>query len=242
VFEIGASLREARQRLGLELAEVAQETKVRERYLRALEQERFDELPPGYRRTFLRGYAAHLGLDADAFVDEYVSRFEKPESLETARLAPPVRTGRPSRRWIWPVAATAAVTIGLVAWLAPGSGHQAHPAAPAPTPGPVLNPTAPPPAARTRARRQRTKALTVVFAATDGDCWLQIRRGGAQAPPVYERILGQGQTLNLHASRLWVRVGNPPALTLTLNGHAQQLPVRTANITIDHAGTHLAGA
>ena len=81
MFQIGATLREVRERRGLELADAARETKLRERYLRALEEDQFDQLPPGsYPRTFLRGYATFLGLDADAFVDEYLSRFERPES------------------------------------------------------------------------------------------------------------------------------------------------------------------
>jgi Helix-turn-helix domain len=57
VFEIGASLRDVRQRLGLALADVERATKVRERYLRALEEERFDQLPAGgYRFVVTDSY------------------------------------------------------------------------------------------------------------------------------------------------------------------------------------------
>jgi cytoskeleton protein RodZ len=45
VFEIGNSLREARQRQGLELARVEDATKIRGKYLQALEDERFEVLP-----------------------------------------------------------------------------------------------------------------------------------------------------------------------------------------------------
>jgi len=45
VFEIGSRLREARERHGLELADVERETRIRARWLRALEEERFDLLP-----------------------------------------------------------------------------------------------------------------------------------------------------------------------------------------------------
>lgn len=240
LFQIGASLRDARQRLGLELAEVEQATKVRERYLRALEEERFDELPPGgYRKTFLRGYATYLGLDGDAFVDEYVSRFEQADNL--AIEFGPARAGGLSVRWLWPVASTAALTIGLVAWLAPSSQHSAHQAPPAPRTAASPRPTAPRPSSRSRttARPHRKQPVSVVFAAVGGDCWLLIRRGRVQGQPVYQRILADGQVLTLRARTLWVRIGNPAVLTLTVNGHAQTLPAQTGNVAIDRSGTHI---
>jgi len=98
VIEIGASLVQARVRLGLELHEAAKGTRLREHYLHALEQDQFDELPPGsYRRAFLRTYAAFLDLDANLLVDEYVARYERDRSRHTA--APtPITVGRPRRR------------------------------------------------------------------------------------------------------------------------------------------------
>jgi hypothetical protein len=69
--------------------------RTRVRYLRALEEERFEQLPAGaYRRTFLRGYANFLGLDADAFVDEYAARFERLEGAERVALPVPARVRR----------------------------------------------------------------------------------------------------------------------------------------------------
>jgi len=76
VFDIGSSLREARVRQGLDFPELEQLTRIRPKYLRALEDERFDILPaPTYVRGFLRAYADSLGLDPQPFVDEYNSRF-----------------------------------------------------------------------------------------------------------------------------------------------------------------------
>src|SRR5436190_23784103 len=79
MFEIGSSLREARNRQGLELAEV-EATRIRGRYLEALEQERFELLPAGpYPRSFLREYADFLGLDGDIYANEYDLRFAPAE-------------------------------------------------------------------------------------------------------------------------------------------------------------------
>ena len=64
MFELGSSLREARVRRGVELAQVAAETRIRTRYLQALEDERFELLPGSvYGKGFLRAYADYLGLN-----------------------------------------------------------------------------------------------------------------------------------------------------------------------------------
>src|SRR5881275_1267618 len=76
MFEIGSSLREARTRRQIGVAQVEQATKIRGKYLRALEEERFDLLPAEtYVKGFLRTYADYLGLDGQLYVDEYNSRF-----------------------------------------------------------------------------------------------------------------------------------------------------------------------
>jgi hypothetical protein len=87
VFEIGSTLREARRRQGLELAEIARETLIRERYLAALEEERLELMPArAYAKGFLRVYADFLGLDAQLFVDAFNSRFPETELPELAPL------------------------------------------------------------------------------------------------------------------------------------------------------------
>src|SRR2546421_11114122 len=76
MFEIGSSLREARLRQGLDFPELEQATKIRAKYLRALEDEQFDLLPAQtYVKGFLRGYAEYLGLDGQLYVDEFNSRY-----------------------------------------------------------------------------------------------------------------------------------------------------------------------
>lgn len=75
--QIGASLRDARRRLGLEVKEVEERTKIRARYIRALENEEWETLPgPAYIRGFLRTYGAMLGLDGETLADEYRRRHE----------------------------------------------------------------------------------------------------------------------------------------------------------------------
>jgi cytoskeleton protein RodZ len=76
MFEIGNTLREARLRRGLDILDCEAETKIRAKYLRAMEEEQFDLMPsPTYVRGFLRTYADFLDLDGRLVLDEYESRF-----------------------------------------------------------------------------------------------------------------------------------------------------------------------
>src|SRR3712207_7553588 len=78
--EIGETLRETRMRRRIDMTEVEAATKIRAKYLRALENEEWDLLPgPTFVKTFLRTYAEYLGLDARNLVEEYKQRFERSE-------------------------------------------------------------------------------------------------------------------------------------------------------------------
>lgn len=121
---IGETLREARLRREVDIAEVSARTKIRTKYLRALEADDFDQLPgPTYVRTFLRTYAGYLGLDAQLLVEEYRSRHEQPEEELATPFAPaPVaaRERRPPRPRApagspSPGRLAAAAIVGLVA-------------------------------------------------------------------------------------------------------------------------------
>ena len=70
-MDVGARLRAAREARGLTLAQVEEETKIRRRYLAALEENRFDVLPGRvYAKAFLRTYARFLGLDGEELARE----------------------------------------------------------------------------------------------------------------------------------------------------------------------------
>jgi cytoskeleton protein RodZ len=70
--EIGQELKRARESQGLELSEAEQATKIRSKYLRAIEEDRWADLPgPAYARGFLSTYAHYLGLDERALVERY---------------------------------------------------------------------------------------------------------------------------------------------------------------------------
>ena len=93
--EIGDQLRETRMRNRIDITEVEAATKIRAKYLRALENEEWELLPgPTFVKTFLRTYADYLGLDARKLVEEYRGRYEGPAAQELA----PFGTSLGSRR------------------------------------------------------------------------------------------------------------------------------------------------
>src|SRR5881227_2302499 len=122
MFEIGSSLREARLRQALDFPEIEQNTKIRGKYLRALEDEQFEVLPAQtYVKGFLRSYAEYLGLDGQLYVDEYNSRYvvgEEDAPFRARRTATGQRSPRiQSRVVLLTLLGIAVVTaLVIVAW------------------------------------------------------------------------------------------------------------------------------
>src|SRR3954469_7409237 len=99
--EIGETLREARMRRRIDMTEVEAATKIRAKYLRALENEEWDLLPgPTFVKTFLRTYAEYLELDPRMLVEEYRQRFERTSTQDLTPFGPGMggrRRQRPRR-------------------------------------------------------------------------------------------------------------------------------------------------
>jgi cytoskeletal protein RodZ len=96
---IGERLREARMRQGLDLTEVEIATKIRAKYLRAMENDEFSMLPgTTYVKSFLRTYAEYLGLDAQLLVEEFRAQHEPRGVGEMPSFVPPGRARPPRDR------------------------------------------------------------------------------------------------------------------------------------------------
>src|SRR3954467_7031159 len=97
--DIGATLREARMRARIDISELEAETKIRAKYLRALENEEWDLLPgPTYVKSFLREYADALGLDGKLLGSGDKLRYEGPSGFEMQPSSPRTRRDRERRR------------------------------------------------------------------------------------------------------------------------------------------------
>jgi hypothetical protein len=116
--EIGETLREARMRRRIDMTEVETATKIRGKYLRALENEEWDLLPgPTFVKSFLRTYAEYLGLDARLLVEEYRQRYERPSQQDLTPFSASRRPGRrpPRRARLAAAGPVLVVIIGAVA-------------------------------------------------------------------------------------------------------------------------------
>jgi cytoskeleton protein RodZ len=114
---VGPILKQTRERQGMDLTTVEEETKIRSKYLRALEDEDWDVLPgPAYARGFIRAYADVLGLDSEVLVDAYRRRHEQPPT-ETYELAEPLLRGRSAGERPRPAAARY-ILLGALAAIA----------------------------------------------------------------------------------------------------------------------------
>ena len=117
--EIGETLRETRMRRRIDIGEVEAATKIRAKYLRALENEEWDLLPgPTFVKTFLRTYAEYLEIDPRLLVEEYRQRYERPAPQELTPFSP--RTAgrrRPPRGGPSPGLVIGGVVVALVGLL-----------------------------------------------------------------------------------------------------------------------------
>jgi cytoskeleton protein RodZ len=118
--ELGQLLRQTREEKGVDLEKVSHETRIRVRFLEALEQENYDELPtPGHVHGFLRNYALYLGLDL-----EEVQALYDAENKEN-RLVPGIFRPKdidlaPPRRPVARASVVLGVVLGLVALVVGG--------------------------------------------------------------------------------------------------------------------------
>ena len=214
MFDIGHSLREARERQGLGYPEIELGTKIRAKYIRALEEEDFDAIPgDAYTRGFLRTYAEYLGLDGEVYVDEYASRF-----LMSWRDEVPARRERPhrirtrhrpiERRAVLVVLAGIAVVTALVfaAWRYGGSTSN--------TPG----------LGTEQKHKHSTPPRQLVLRGVGRGTYVEVRRNKASGKIDLQGTVGAGETDRLAGSRFYLLVRRPAGLDITLNGRAVALP------------------
>jgi hypothetical protein len=229
LFEIGNSLREARVRRGIELPQAEQATKIRSKYLRALEEEHFELLPAEtYVKGFLRTYADYLGLDGQLYVDEFNSRFVTDDRELRAR-----RSSRPNRRsrraeTIVVLAVLSAITLVTVvvvgAWKSSGGDSANQAAKPAAKPK-VVRPAAP----------------YLILRAVGGSSHVAVHRGDAAGAVVYEGTLVKGQRLPFKGKRYWLDLSSPEHLVITVGGKRVTIPGKRPRVlTVSPAGWQVA--
>jgi cytoskeleton protein RodZ len=231
MFEIGNSLREARLRQGLDFPEIEQATKIRPKYLRALEDEQFDILPgQTYVKGFLRTYAEYLGLDGQLYVDEYNSRYIHVDEETPLRARQTSTLGRAGPRFESSVVLVTLAGIAIVTLLVfaawrfgsntPNTAIPDYSTDPAPTAPTKPRKEATP---RRRARMMLTGAL--------GDSWVEIYANSRAGKLIFEGTVFAGRSVLFGKDRVYrryfVRTRRPGNLRMTVNGREVDLGQRT---------------
>jgi cytoskeletal protein RodZ len=232
VFEIGTSLREARTRRQIDLAQAEQATKIRARYLRALEDERFDQLPAQtYVKGFLRTYADYLGLDGQLYVDEFNSRFATGDDHEARPRRSSVRPERRTRRLETSIVLIAVALVAIVtlvvtsAWQTSGSGSKAPKAT-----------------HRTHAHKKAAISRPHAFleiSAVSGTSYVTVHRGGATGRLLFQGTITKGGTEPFKGKYFWVSVSSPENLRITVAGKRVEVGgYKPVSFIVNPSGVH----
>jgi transcriptional regulator with XRE-family HTH domain len=250
--DIGATLREARMRARIDISEVEAATKIRARYLRAIENEEWELLPGAtYVKSFLKTYAEHLGLDAKLLVEEYKLRHESivVEHEGVRPIGTPL-SGRPRQphpprvpRGVM-LGAGAVAVVALLIIIGSIGGNKNDAAPPPPTAdrttstdatGKRTTPVSTPPSQRAKPTVAR---LAIV---PSGDVYTCVRDAAGNLV-LSQTLTAANGAKRFTGKRFRVTVGNS-AVTLTLNG--KRIPVQPSsaetNFEISPAGAHKLG-
>ena len=231
-------------RARIDINEVETRTKIRAKYLRAIENEEWDLLPgPVYVKSFLRTYGDYLGLDSRLLVDEYKRRYERPSDHEQQRTIASIRTERERAArgpmvppWALIGGVLVAVAVALFAVGGGFGGGAGTPATTAQTTAPVHH-SRHPRHTTPRARPQPTTVkLQLVPTGTVYVCLVN----GAGAKLIDERTFSAGEQVPSEtAPRLLLTLGNN-AVTVKVNGRT--VPVAASSnairLLIEPSGTH----
>jgi cytoskeletal protein RodZ len=215
VFEIGNSLRDARVRQGLELADLEGQTKIRAKYLKALEEEQFELLPGDtYVKGFLRAYAERLGLDGQLYVDEFNSRFvDDEEPIVAARPRSRSRSARAESHAVL-VALVGIVAVTVLVIAAWRFGSTEEPSGDLDSTVATTPETQPP----TEPSTSAAEPVVLVVTAVRGPSRVEVHDGSAFGELVWEGTLREGTSQEFRGSELWLVVSKPRNLEYELGG------------------------
>jgi cytoskeletal protein RodZ len=223
--DCGRSLREARERRGVTLRQLANITKISVSALEALERNDISRLPGGiFSRAFIRSYASEVGLDPEAIVEEFLAQFPQGTVAVGHAIAEPVEDHaavesdrRMATAFLWLIALSVPVAAALLyfgmtgrraAVVAPESPALVKTAAELPTP-------TVPSASASAVPSVPTDQLAVTVSTTRA-CWISATVDGEK---VIERILQPGEQQAFDVRReILLTAGDAEAVTVTLNG------------------------
>jgi transcriptional regulator with XRE-family HTH domain len=217
---IGRVLAEARERAGKSLKDVERVTKIRAKYIEALENDQFGLIPgDAYVRGFIRSYATYLGIDPEPLIEQYRAEYEHPVRYEAKVFAEiPSRTKQHSilKRVLLFLLVLAVLFVGVLSWAAYMAGRvskhttQEQPSLIKKTQATKIKPTV---------KKEKTKVVTLLVKLTAIDergCWI---RAKVDKEIIFEGLLEKGEYKEFKVEKsLSVKAGNARGLEVRVNG------------------------
>ena len=225
VPDIGLTLREARMRQRIDIGEVEAQTKIRAKYLRAIENEEWDLLPgPVYAKSFLRTYGDYLGLDSRMLVDEFRRRYERPSEHEVRPVSSRPHRDRNRRppgplvpSWL-SILLVVVVVVGILAAIGIVTNKSNTNTTSQQTPAGHKTHKSPTTAARTTPKPAPPTKVTLRMVPT-GPLYVCLVRGDGTRL-IFEQTYTPGQTIPTEsASKLLLTLGNNN-VQMKVNGRA----------------------
>lgn len=245
MFEIGNTLREARVRRNISLQQAEEDTKIRVKYIQAMENEDFDVLPAGtYVKGFMRTYAEYLGLDYQVMIDEYNERFgsgdHREHIIHQQRSPKSVKAEAPRRKSqanYLLVAIIAVVIIAVLAYLGWGNPDSEEPVVASTSASTETTKTSTAPSVLTSTTATTATVAvpdpvvleSLVITATSEPVEIKITRDEKKGPELIAALLKPGESLSLDKDqlqgqdRVWIDARNN-TLEIVVNGKAQPVP------------------
>jgi cytoskeleton protein RodZ len=256
--DFGSRLREARERRGITLRQIANATKISIGVLDALERNDISRLPGGiFGRAFVRSYAAEVGLDPEATLRDFIATF--PNDSVTAGHPTSSRNDdfqlfESDRRRAGTYLSLVAISIpiaGAMLWVGAGRRMREAPSPASVTTRPVqraIEPVPPsvaltPPVVPTAALPADTPAPAVAASTPERDqltvaltvqqpCWVTATIDGRKT---LDRLLRAGERQTIDVRREMVlTVGDASAISMTLNGAAAKPLGKAGEVVTTH--------
>jgi cytoskeleton protein RodZ len=228
--DFGGKLRQARERRGISLRQIAASTKISAAALEALERNDISKLPGGiFSRAFVRAYAVEVGLDPDDTVKEFLDRFnqEPPPTAESAMTVPQEETDFENKQKMAALVLKAAIlgipVLILIVYLtffrnrsAVQAEGEAAPASTSPAPADTGAPSAPAPAPAVQAAPPPAAGQLKLEIYPTAECWVSLTVDGRK---LFARVMQRGERETHTVQReAVVEVGDAGAFAFAVNG------------------------
>ncbi len=232
---VGARLREAREKRGVSLRQIASSTRISVMSLEALERSDLSRLPGGiFTRAFIRAYAQEVGLDPDRTIQEFIAELPPDAATATARTVAmedgeKLESDRRAVATALRLALVSLPIIGLVIYYGmyggpAGRAPSGEPVAESPAPAgetstmpqPAAEPIAPPSAAASVPAAAPLASGLSMELMPKATCWVSVNTDGERA---FSGLMHAGDRRSVTAKeQIVLNVGDAGAFVYTLNG------------------------